>query len=188
MLLYEKNKQLGFTLIVALIFLQIITILGLYAVESAIQAEKMSRLNEQKKVIFFNAEQVLHSIETKLLKEIPSCLIPITPSSELISKTLEWWQSSARCVGIFQLFEYYYVVEKLGSPICVNIDPFNLGFTRNNMGEYFRITLLVLDKKNESREMLQSTIITLDNALQSCDSDHHVILGRQMWRELGGGF
>jgi Tfp pilus assembly protein PilX len=184
MLRCESDKQNGLALIVAVIFLQVITILGLYAVESAIQAEKMSRLNTDQNKVFVNAEEVLNLIEAKIMKEIPHCLIPLTASYELMTKPLEWWQSPERCAGIFQFFEYYYVVEKLGVEVCINIASLEKTVVKDSVGEYFRITLLGFDKKNASREMLQSTIITLDNALQPCDSGHRIVLGRQMWREL----
>jgi Tfp pilus assembly protein PilX len=63
MLPCENPKQSGLVLIVVLIFLQIITILGMYAVESTIQSEKMGRLNGQQDMIFVNAEQALRMIE-----------------------------------------------------------------------------------------------------------------------------
>jgi hypothetical protein len=117
------------------------------------------------------------------MKEMLPCLISITPTSELMSKPLDWWQSSACCAGVYQFYQYYYVIEKLGVKACVNRAPFGEA-ARNTIGECMRITLLAMDKKNEAREMLQSTIITLDNVMQPCEADHYLVLGRQMWREL----
>lgn len=178
----KNNNQSGFALIIVLIFLQIIALLGIYSVESVIQAEKMSRLNAKQVLTFIQAEQILSLIEKNFLKTIPSCIIPQTPPSVLMSEPFNWWQSQERCAGIFQLFQYYYVIEKLDVDACIKmtfLDP-----DRHDIGKYYRITLLTIDKKNEAREMLQSTIITLDNTLQRCDSDEDIFIGRQMWREL----
>lgn len=178
-------NQAGLALITALIFLQIIAILGLYAVQSAIQAEKMSRLDWRQNINFMAAEQVLQLVESNLLRGIPDCVIPVIPQDEMIKKSLSWWQSPARCAGNFQLFQYYYVVEKLGIDACANIDQFNTSDYKNCAIAYFRITLLIIDKNIDTRELLQSTVVTPDNAVLSCTGDHHrLTLGRQMWREL----
>lgn len=177
-------KQTGLVLIAALIFLQVIAILGIYAVESALQAEKMSRLDWQQNTIFAISEQILRLVENHAQQDISNCLIPMMPQDDLLSKTLDWWQLPSHCAGNFQLFQYYYVMEKLGGDPCADIVHFDLPLKRS-LAMYYRISLFILDKKHEAKEILQSTLITLDNAVLSCEGNHHpVFLGRQMWREL----
>jgi len=180
-----RYKHSGLALITALIFLQIIAILGIYAVQSTIFAEKMSRLAWQHNQSVTAAEYVLHLAETQAQAGIAECVIPTTSSNELVSKPLSWWQSFKDCAGNFQLFEYYYVIEKLGEDGCAYIKLANYEMLNKYSANYSRITLLLTDKKNEVREMLQSTLVTLDNARLNCDTGYHpVVLGRQAWREL----
>jgi Tfp pilus assembly protein PilX len=178
-------KQAGLSLLTALIFLQIIAILGMYAIESAIQAEKMSRLAWRQTQVLLAGEQALRSVEQMLLYAIPDCLLTITPQNELLAKSISWWQSPARCMGRILLFDYYFVVEKLSSVVCSNLDHSGSDETKMNKADFYRITLLIIDKKNESREMLQSTLVSLDNAIQNCVVlQHPVFSGQQTWREL----
>ncbi|MBV8802544.1 MAG: pilus assembly PilX N-terminal domain-containing protein [Gammaproteobacteria bacterium] len=179
------KNQSGLALIITLIFLQIIAILGLFAIESNIEMGKMSRLLWQQNNNFSMAEQQLHFIEMQLIKTLTHCLIPTTPANELLNKSLSWWHSVA-CTGAIQDFEYYYLIEKLNLDQCAEVDSLEKISNLNSTPQYLRISLLMFNKKNESKEFLQSTILTLDNTIHLiCDGVHHKVdLGRQMWREL----
>jgi Tfp pilus assembly protein PilX len=179
------NKESGLALMTVLIFLQIIAILGLFAVESAIETQKMARLDWEQTNIFLIVEQELHQIETQLIKSIPPCIIPVTTQSDLLNKPLSWWQSSTACQGELQTFSYFYVIEKLGIDPCADLHSSEKSISQPKAVAYMRINLLVLDKKKESKEVLQSTVVTLDNAVSAtCQGLRHpVFLGRQMWRE-----
>jgi hypothetical protein len=181
---FSLNKQSGLALILALIFLQILAILGLFSIENSIETEKMSRLAWQQSSIFFIAEQKLNAIEMLLQKNLPNCLIPVISENALLTKPLNWWRSVG-CTGQIQDFEYYYLIEKLDIDPCAELKSLNKMTSQNSTLQYLRISLLMLNTKNESKEILQSTIITLDNTKPlACNGPHHVVaLGRQMWRE-----
>jgi Tfp pilus assembly protein PilX len=173
------NKQSGLALISVLIFLQIMVILGLYAIESAIEARKMARLDWQQSTIFMTADQALQWVE---LKNTSDCFIPITSQSDLLAKPINWWQSTG-CQEESQGIPFYYVMEKLGLDPCAKL--LGANSPRENALEYIRISVLVFDKINEAKELLQSTFLRESyekNVL--CNGMQHIVtLGRQMWRE-----
>lgn len=174
---------------IILLFLQISIILGLYIVQSSLLAQKMSRGQWQRHEALFMAENLLHEIEVNLIDNFRKCFIPIMSGSELLTKNLDWWQSSISCAGVLdKKFKYYYVIEALGEDACADVEPFAAINILNNLNKavyYFRITLLIMDVKNNTRELLQNTIIKLDNALHECSGRRHpVTLGMQAWHTL----
>jgi Tfp pilus assembly protein PilX len=182
MLRCVNKRELGLALLTVLIFLQAIAILGLYAVESAILSEKMSRSVWQKNIIMMAAEQALQDSELNLLSGEANCLIPLTPQGELIKKSLSWWQSGIACSGHLSVYDYYYVVEDLCLDACAVIED---GTQEKNIAKYYRVTLFIVDKQGISREMLQSTIIRPDKTHKKCEETYHQVkAGRQMWREV----
>lgn len=162
----------GFVLLMVLLFLQVFSAFGLYALENSLLEMKMNKLVVQQKQHFFAAESFLRAIEEKL----DGCIIPVTPVHELTVQPLSWWQAQG-CAGDSDLFQYYYVIEELGQDVgaCVN----------NMAANYWRITLLSTFKTDPDRRViLQSTVIKPDNR-QHCSQESRVVLsGRQMWRNI----
>lgn len=183
MLLYVKinitTRQSGIVLVTVLIFLQLFAILNLYALEASWLEVKMSRYAWQSQEALIAAENALSKAEKKLIHQIPHCLVPMMPTSELMMHPLSWWQLWA-CTDKFYLFQYYYVTEDLGEDSCADIEQYA------GRAHYYRITLLsVVKKLSNQRIILQSTVIKPDNVKQSCNQSHHTAtIGRQMWREL----
>lgn len=173
-----RNLQ-GMALITVLIFLQILTLLGLYAIRMAWLEIKQSHNAWYKHSIRNAADTILNEIENKTINVLPDCTIGPTTTAELLARPLSWWQTQT-CTGNFKTFRYYYVVEVLGGDACaiIQINPNKI--TTN----YFRITLLCL--ADRSKLILQSTL-ALPNSDETliCDGiQHQVSRGRQMWREL----
>lgn len=172
----------GIALLVVLIFMQMISILGLCLLQVAILETKQSQLFWHRNELRSAAEQALRIAESNLQINVPYCVIPVTAVDQLLSYSLSWWQSSQSCTGNFQTFQYYYVVELLGNDPCGYIQL----YPQKNFATYFRISLLGVS--GDTQILLQSTIIKpsrgRDDSL-SCSSASHVVnMGRQMWREL----
>lgn len=171
------NKQTGIILLTVLVFLQILSMLGIYALQSGFLQQTTSHQRWRKQLQLQNAEQRLKQIETK---NIENCVIPYTNRSLISMQPLDWWRSRVGCTEQTVDYLYYYFFEALGESPCAYIDEPQI----NKSVYYFRVTLLLISEINsDDKQILQSTIIKMDNALRKCEGKlHRVIPGRQMWR------
>ncbi len=185
MLRYVKYKsQQGLALITVLIFLQVLAVLGLYALEMSLLEEKMSRHSWQRQFALVAAEEALHRAEAEVDHGLPACQIPVTPTNELVTWSLAQWQSSISCAGNFSTLQYYYVIEFLGKDNCADIKQSGYA-TKKITADYFRITLLITTLAHDAEVMLQSTIVKPSDVSQTCHGTEHVVsVGRQSWRDL----
>ncbi len=146
-------KEKGFVLIFVLFFMQIFAMLSVAMLSQYTFSLKMSQNYQQKHVVFQNAEKILSNLSHAInFKESP-CEIPVIDSSSIVKKSIEWW-STVGCPVIEAPLKYYYVYEVLEENI-------------------FRITILAMDFHNNAKEILQNTIVKMDNAIQ-----------QKLWREL----
>jgi len=174
-------KQKGFVILIVLIFMQILILLGWYALENVLLLVKFSKNMVSHDALYHPAETILSQIELETISELPPCIIPFTESGRLTAKPLNWWQSSQTCSGNFRMFQYYYVVEPLVIDSCAVIEHVKA------RAAYFRITLLLQSNTENARIFLQSTIIrpSMNVLLQQCEGSLHMVqAGRQSWREL----
>lgn len=174
------RRKSGIALITVLVFLQILAVLGLYAMQMALYETKQAQFVYRKHVAHQKAEEALHHAEYNLMNGLVACFIPVASTSELLSHSMEWWRSIS-CAGNFLSFQYYYVTEFLGTDEC--------GFTEmlpNKVtADYYRIT--VLGVAGDVKVMLQSALVLPSRAglVKDCyKTGHKVKIGRQMWREL----
>jgi Tfp pilus assembly protein PilX len=174
MLLYEKNNIKGFALITVLLFMQILALLGLYAIRHALLANKMNQAHYQHFLLLNKADTALDYAETNA----PGCEIPIINSQELIKRPLAFWRSLS-CGGIFPGFQYYYVTESLGEDPCADI------LYQNTTASYFRVTALTISNDNTAKIFLQSIIVKPSTVTNICKGSHHIVTqGRETWRIL----
>jgi len=174
MLPYEIER--GFALVTVLIFLQIISLIGLFLMQNAISLKKMTQGLLHQTELLMSAESELSQIDLTR----SACDIPVMTASELQAKPLNWWQTMA-CAKTSNSLEYYYVIEHIGDDPCASIDASQKNFSVH----YFRITLFVHHPTDDAKEWLQTTVIKQDNASHECQAPiHSVIGGKQMWREL----
>jgi Tfp pilus assembly protein PilX len=175
---HYAKKQGGIILILVLVFMPLIVMLSWCALANVMLAMQASQIVNQRNQSFNAALGVLHQLEAQLVSEIPHCIVPQAEASQLIAKSLAWWQSAETCAGNFQGFKYYYVVEPLGDDSCASIE--NIQAT----AAYFRITLF-LNANSDAKIFLQSTVIRASDWQQLCQGTHHLVkLGRQAWSEL----
>lgn len=175
---YVKQKYQGLVLFSVLIFFQLITILGLYVLQSSLLSKKMSMAYWQHYVLFLIANERLRLIESSHLEEFDSCRIDVMTRVDLSSKSMKWWQDHS-CTEKIDEISYYHVIEPLNTTACTMLDNVAVPI------KYFRITLLAYNKNKVFREILQSVVIKLDNVMRDCVNDYSdVYLGRQSLRRL----
>ncbi len=169
------NNQKGFALLLVLIFIQIFSLLGFYALESSVLAEKTNNESWKNENIYFISEHILHGIEMNFQDALSDCLVK---EGDIIND----WRSPDVCSGQFEGGHYYYVVEKLGEDSCARIQNTDIN---QFSAYYFRITLLVMIEKENIKRIFQSTIVKPDRRVEHCDmSFYWVSRGRQAWREI----
>src|SRR5687768_17197867 len=108
------EKSRGIILITVLLFLQILSLLGLCALQMALLEIKQNYAIRHHHLELNEAEYALKIVETQLQSGASSCLIPRMSTFEVISSL----NSFATCTGNFQTFQYYYVIEFLGTDPC----------------------------------------------------------------------
>lgn len=175
----KYNLQRGIALLIVLLFLQIFALLGLYALENTVLAEKISRLHWHEQVTLATAENILEDIEKRLQADQMSCMIPATGSQDLLNRSFSEWPSLSTCTGNFHNLQYYYAVESLGQDPCATI-----GYT-NKIADYYRITLITLAKAADTKIMLQGTMVKpVKNEHECRGISHSVSIGLQAWHEI----
>ncbi|HEX2548553.1 MAG TPA: hypothetical protein VHM20_01905 [Gammaproteobacteria bacterium] len=150
--LYAQYKVQGFILIIILIFMQIFALLSLSILANNTLAIKMARSYQQKSHVFSIAEKALAAMVDSSSSDL-HCEIPIMDESQLLNQSLDWWMSVG-CEVWDEKLKIMYVYEVLADNIL-------------------RITLQVFDLQNRTKEILQNTLVKMDNATQ-----------RKFWREL----
>jgi Tfp pilus assembly protein PilX len=181
----NRYAMRGFVLIIVLVFLQLFSLLGWYALTSASMAIKMNEHHWQREKNWYSANQALNDAELNLSSTLPPCMIPIAPLAAIVNEPFSWWQRQG-CSGNLNEIRYYYVAEWVGNDPCGVIGK---GVSNQSItAEYYRITLLALPKKMKMATIiLQSTIIKGNHDNSSCRGQSRLVtVGRQMWREWIG--
>jgi hypothetical protein len=174
-----KKANQGMALITVLIFMQIWTLLGICSLEMAWLMKKINAGVHQKNQIQFAGETILKQAENKMNQDSSHCLVNVMSTSELLSKSLVWWQSHSNCKGLLASLPYYYIAELIGEDPC---GYFKSSSIAKDNPAYFRISVLIY--KNNPM-ILQSTIILPVTKTATCvNAYHEVYVGRQMWRHL----
>lgn len=175
----QKNQ--GIALIVVLIFLQVLTILGLGAMQMTLFETKQAQMLWKKHVIENLADRALMEVEHDLSLAIPACQIQATAASELASHPISWWQNLPACSSNLETVHYFYVVEFLGVDPCAVIQTTPSKVIAN----YYRISLLAIS--GNSKFLFQTSYVTpnYDSGSVMClGVAHQVRMGRQMWRRI----
>lgn len=169
----------GYILIVILMFLQVATLLSLYAIQALWLENKLSHDHLQRMIIYMQVEHLASIIEQQLQETNSICIVQTMSSEELRTKPITWWENES-CAGIFQSIQYYYVVEPLGEDPCAHIRQ-----TKESTANYYRLTLLGLDKDSGDKLLLQSTFVKENPSAHSCEGAvHQIDAGQQSLRTL----
>jgi hypothetical protein len=181
MTLYFSER--GMALMAVLIFLEVFSVLGLFALQGNLRESQLTHRFWAKSLMASAAKVKLTLLERQFNSGVSTCQIAQTPAPVLVRHALAWWQSVS-CVGIFRSFQYYYVIEFLGNDPCAYLAGFDAE-PAASVG-YYRMSLLMLrDPNSGQRLILQSSIAAPVMHGAICKTQRHRVLpGRQMLREL----
>jgi type IV pilus assembly protein PilX len=179
-----RTGQSGMSLFPALMFLLVLSVIGIAALNSTLLQEKMAGNTKDSNVAFQAAEAGLRDAEADVVKNITSatlftssctsglCTPPSTwptPSSADISKAVDWGnaakvrvygnQTSAPALADVAA-QPLYVIEKLSTLGVAPGGSAGIGLAPpNSGGTAYRLTVLGTGARLESHVILQSTFI-----------------------------
>lgn len=171
-------KHRGFILILTLIFLQILSHLGVYSLMNSKLQLQWLKEKQQINTDLAEIKKLLNIVESKLIHEQVRCTMNLQSYSELLTQPISFWEKRA-CSGKLAQIRYYYVTEFLGRDPCAIVADSK---RQNYIAAYYRVSILaILD--NVRQYLLQSTLIKKDITTIACLKIlHQVTIGRQMWR------
>src|SRR5689334_15861357 len=110
----------GFVLFTLLLFLQLFSSVGLFALLNISMIMKINQHGWDRKINQMKTDYILSLIETNFSTQTVSCLIPVMPVQQLAKEPLSWWQQYS-CSGNLDGIRYYYAVEALGKDECAMV-------------------------------------------------------------------
>ncbi len=166
-------KTSGFTLLIVLVFMQILTILAL---DSLAQGALLSRAGfhqYQAGNLLHLAEGVLSQLEKQA--RVRHCQIAPMPAAHLANQSLFWWQTHA-CQQLIDKQVFYYTWERVGRDLCA--------VTKNNQMsvEFYRWSLFAVQRN--TAVLLQSVVATSAPVKPTCQTPRVMVAGRQMYRQI----
>jgi type IV pilus assembly protein PilX len=186
LLTVPRARQAGMSLFPALMFLLVLSVIGISALNSTLMQEKMVANTKDLNIAFQAAEAGLRDAEADVSKNVDTgtaftsacaaglCTPPSTwptPSSVDISKAIDWSDSSkTRAYGLYTsapalptvAAQPQYVIEKLSSLPVAPGGSVGLGCGAgcvHSGGAAYRLTALGTGARPETRVVLQSTYI-----------------------------
>ena len=177
-------RQRGMSLFPAMMFLLVLSILGVAALNSTLLQEKMAGNARDTNLAFQAAEAALRDAEADVSVNItpgtvfsPSCTLGLctppstwpTPSSNDISKAIDWSDAGVRRVYGSQTgapalpdvaSQPLYVIEKLSSLPTPPGGSVGIGINApGSGGSAYRLTVLSTGLRSETKVVLQSTFL-----------------------------
>lgn len=173
------QKSNGFILFVVLLFLQLISAMGLYSLTSVQLNLKVLQREFANDKDVVESKNLLQQIENTFEANHLTC--PISPvfSFDLSEKSLSWWESNACQFNATPLYVYY-VIESLGVDACAQLAE------NERVADYYRLsTLIGFSKSRFSYIMMQATFVKPAQSKIMCtETLHHVKIGQQSFRFL----
>lgn len=182
-----KNQQ-GIILIITLIFLMLLSLFAIAALETTIEQKKLVNLQQKHRQLFDSAENELRSAE----QQIAHLNIKLSLPSKLITdKQIQSDQITPQilqhCNNIGDLQKNCYFIELLAQENCaaeINQQLFTAYYYRVTA----RVSLATLINQNI---ILQSTYLLLPESIHQCEKSpteknntQIMYVGRQSWREI----
>jgi hypothetical protein len=143
MLKFNISAQ-GYVLLAVLVFLQIFSLLGLFALTQANLVLKTNASHWLATGYRQTTISVLAEVEARVMRDPSACVMPLTAAADVAVKSESWWQQNA-CMISAQGAIYRYVVESLGQDLC---GVFESNDNRLMHAENYRITLFALPQNN----------------------------------------
>ena len=182
----RQSRDSGFTLLITLVFLQLISMLAIYELARAAREVKAIHRMDQASQRLQAARIVLSSVVREFMTSGLPCEVERMSVHKIDNLPTEWWHSHA-CKKNLNHQHFDLVVENLGEDGCAFIND-----AENNQiitPIFYRITLLTEtnDESAQNKIILQSTLAKQSVKRLSCVSaghPHEVSLGLQTTRLL----
>ncbi len=194
--MFNAQRQQGSVLTTVLLFLLLITLLGLGAANTGILEKKMTQATLLRGQVLQTAEaglragekalhnQLLTNLQQHTALKASVCEYPAHTANDFVQRNAQWWQSAASCHGKLGQFKYDYVIEDLHVQGCVQVKTTNPLYEHTEATQFYRITARASADKQHAIVVLQSTYALPAAATQPCVSQVQAIqLGRQSWNE-----
>jgi hypothetical protein len=174
--------QRGYILLTILVFLQVISMAGLFSLARARYILKAAYQHWLMQENGHRSQLVLADIESEVLQRQLLCKLPITTMQDIKDKPPAWWRQTG-CEMIRNENEYRYVIEDLGLDVCARLKSIS---EQPLAADYIRITLFALPQDIKGAKILfQSVIVKAVASTKNCSMTlHYVNQGRQMLRDL----
>lgn len=173
-----KHETRGTVLLAVLVFMSLISFIGMHALNVSLNAIKVNEHLWQHRKAFYAAHQALSTIEKQLVTDYAVCKVSWIAAGEIAKKPMSWWRH--RCSGNLAGIRYYYCLELLAKEPCArgksnDQSLFNAAF--------YRISVLALPNLNGAKLIVQSVVVKAQQGDNICTEQPRIVrLGRQMWR------
>ncbi|CAN5436260.1 N/A [soil metagenome] len=171
----------GFILISIMIYLVILSLLALGALEASALQTRMSNNIKDSDKLFICAEAALQKSKNILASNIPKkCLIEESTNNYYRDKNATWWQTYACNVKVCNSYKTFYLIENLAEQSCCKISNHRVGC------RYYRITARTGNNDDSYQTILQSTILLPFTTREVCPVDKIKLQrgGQQSWRQI----
>jgi hypothetical protein len=166
----------GFVLFAVLLFVQLLTLVSLYALTATRLEWRSDSVARQYDAMYRLSQSILKRIDPVAPSQ--ACLIAYTFPPKLSIAPLTWWQQNA-CSGIYEKKPYYYVIENLAIDDCALIN----GEVQRIID--YRITLYWPSYHQRMPAIIQQETIKVPSNGMACrNAPHPVQVGIQMIRRL----
>jgi hypothetical protein len=157
----------GMVLFFTLLFIHILALLGLLFLQETKLALKTAASTRASFASNMQAPAILAILEQTILRE---CVIPLQTDGLIVNKDAAWWTQFG-CQGMIEQVFYEVVYERLGDMDCA---------PDNNAGVYWRVNVNLSAENYIQREILQTTLLKIDNAEAMCKGKK-VVSQRLSW-------
>lgn len=177
-------KQRGIILATVLLFLSLLSLLGIHSLQSSLLQTKLSQHFQQSVFLFDRAEAALQIAEQQV-RTAPCRTSTQVGPNDIIVKHSTWWLSAITCKIAAPNLHLRFFIQALGTNNCDK-----LASSLKPGVNYYRATVWVADSALSHQVLLQSTYATQAFNLPTvakaslCRYGHTIKSGRLSWRQL----
>lgn len=179
---YPTSHQ-GIILISVLLFLLMLSLLSISALNSSLVQLKMAQNLNHGDRLFYTAETALQqATQLLIIKQPMHCLLATNLASFYPQQSITWWLSNITCrINLANRITAHYVIEKLTTDPCSQINQ-----TAQPGVDFYRVTAWTNGLSSNTPTILQSTVAvqSATHNAEACTKLRKLDLGRQSWRLL----
>lgn len=171
----------GIILVVVMIYLVILSLLALGALEASTLQSRMSNNIKDGNRLFICAESLLSKGKEILVSSLSKkCVLTEQVSDYYHNKSARWWEANACKMHVCHDYKTFYLIEKLSEQPCYKIGSYPAG------ARYYRMTVRTSYYDNSYQTVLQSTILMPYISSDVCPLSKIEIHtgGQQSWKQI----